>query len=111
MLKQFDNNVYVRYTDKDSWPLIIWSPAPNNNCQLALDSPEGLQKLYPEFSVRSRYFPDDVPLFKSRELGNYQLLQSFPGTKEASSLPAEISKLLGLNKKEVKYIGAYPPVP
>ncbi|MGD0339621.1 MAG: right-handed parallel beta-helix repeat-containing protein [Bacteroidota bacterium] len=111
MLKQFDNNVYVRHTDKESWPLILWSPAPNNNCQLALDSPEGLQKLYPEFSVHSRYFLDDIPLFKSRELGNYQLLQSFPGTKEASSLPAEIGKLLGLHKKEVKYIGAYPPVP
>jgi hypothetical protein len=67
--------------------------------------------MYPEFSAHSQYFPDDVPLFKSRELGNYQLLQTFPGLKDASVVPVEVAKLLGFSKKDMKYIGAYPPLP
>jgi parallel beta-helix repeat protein len=108
MVQQFDNNVYVRHPGKDAWPLMLWSPAANADCQIGLDSPDSLQKLYPEFSAHSRAFADDVPLFKSRELGNYQLLQTFPGSTEASPLPAEIGKLLGHTRKDVKYIGAYP---
>jgi hypothetical protein len=81
----------------------------NNNCQMAFESLDGLQKLYPEFLAHSRYFSDDnVPLFKSSVLGNYQLVQEFPGYKTASPLPAEISKLLGLRKKDARFIGAYP---
>lgn len=110
-LKQLDYNMYVQQSDKDSKPLILWSPAMNNNCQMAFESLESFQKLYPEFSVHSRYFTDDIPLFKSRELGNYQLLRTFPGSKDASLLPAEVSKLLGLPEKDVRYIGAYPPLP
>lgn len=108
-LKQLDNNIYVRSAGRDPEPLILWSPAMNNDCQVAFWSLEGLQKLYPEFLVRSQYFTDDIPLFKSRKLGNYQLLPTFPGSQNASLLPAEISKILGLSKKEIRYIGAYPP--
>jgi parallel beta-helix repeat protein len=109
-LKQIDYNMYVRHSDKDPKPLILWSPAMNNDCQMVFESLEDLQKLYPEFSIHSQYFADDIPLFKSRELGNYQLLQTFPGSKAGSLLPAEVSKLLGLTKKDIRYIGAYPPL-
>ncbi|MGD0590006.1 MAG: right-handed parallel beta-helix repeat-containing protein [Bacteroidota bacterium] len=109
MLKQFDYNMYVRGSSAAIGPLILWSPAKNNDCQFSCESLEGLQKLYPEFLAHSRYFADDnVPLFKSSVLGNYQLVQEFPGYKTASPLPAEISKLLGLRKKDARFIGAYP---
>jgi hypothetical protein len=67
--------------------------------------------MYPEYSAHNQHFTDDVPLFKSHELGNYQLLQTFPGKQAASLLPTEISKLLGCSKKNITYIGAYPPIP
>jgi hypothetical protein len=93
--------------------LISWSSALDNNCrQLALNSPEALHKLYPEFSTHSKYFVDeDISLFKSPELGNYELIQTFPEHRKASPLPTEIRKLLNLPKKDIRYIGAYPPLP
>jgi len=106
-LKQIDYNVYVRSSETES-PLILWSPANNNKCQINLDSPEGLQKLYPEYSVHSKYFPNyNGQIFKSTALGNYQLIQSFPAANIGMQLPMEVSKLLGQSKK---YIGAYPPI-
>jgi parallel beta-helix repeat protein len=110
-LKQFNYNMFVRNSNKNSNPLILWTPAINSDSQISFESLEELQKMYPEFSTHNQYFADDVPLFKSRELRNYQLLQTFPGYKIASLLPAEISKLLGFLKKDIRYIGAYPPLP
>jgi hypothetical protein len=107
---RLDYNMYVRGSAAASEPLIYWSPAANDSCQLPFDSPEGLRKLHPEFSANSRVFDDyHGPLFKSPELGNYQLLRTFPGSTAAARLPAEIMKLLGLSKKDAPYIGAYPP--
>ncbi len=110
-VKQLDYNVYVRRSNT-SVPLIFWSPAPDPNCRLSFESPEGLRKMYPEFSANSRNFVNfHGPLFKSPELGNYQLLQAFPASKAAAHLPSEISKLLDLSKKDARFIGAYPPLP
>ena len=108
-LKQLDYNVFVRDTDYNAASLIQWSTFKNNDCRkLLLNSPNELQKVNPEYSVHSKYFPDyHGPLFKGIEVGNYQLLKSFPGSGNAAALPSEISKLLG--QKE-KYIGAYPPI-
>jgi parallel beta-helix repeat protein len=108
--KQLDYNVYVRGGDRNE-PLILWSPAADVNCQTRFESPEGLQKLHPEFSAHSKYFANySGPLFKSPELDNYQLLKVFPGSTAATSLPDEISKLLGREKKETPFVGAYPPL-
>ena len=107
-LKQLDYNMYVRGSDSAANPLILWSPVKNDNCQLLFKSLEELQKLHPEFSAHSRYFPDyNGPLFKSSDLGNYQLLQAFPGSEAGTQLPSEVSKLLGQSKG---FIGAYPPL-
>jgi len=111
-VKQLDYNVYVRGPDTADKPLLLWSPAPNDACQLVFKSLQGLQKLHSEFSANSRYFADyDGPLFKSPKLGNYQLLQAFPGSKVATTLPDEISKLLGRPKTDARFTGAYPPLP
>jgi len=110
MLKQFDNNVFYRYNEKSSIPLILWSPSKKDNCQLAAKSLDEIQKMHPDFLIQSQYFTDNIAPFKSCELGNYQILQSFPGNKSATLLPVEIVKLLGITKN-VKYLGAYPPSP
>ena len=75
----------------------------NNDYLNAFESLEGLQKMYPDFSAHSQYFTDKIPLLKSRELGNYQLLQTFQGTKAASVLLGEVSKLLGITNKDTMY--------
>jgi parallel beta-helix repeat protein len=110
-VKELDYNVYVRGGDRAE-PLILWSPAADVNCQTKFESPEGLKKLYPEFSAHSRYFANySGPLFKGPELGNYQLLQAFPGSTAATSLPDEIRNLLGRGKQDGRFTGAYPPLP
>ncbi len=110
-LSQLDYNMYVRNTATSADPLILWSPAANEKCQLALESLTQFNKLHPEFSAHSRFFADyHGPLFKSPVLGNYQLLQAFPGSSNATQLPPEIKKLLGF-KKNFRFSGAYPAVP
>lgn len=112
MMKKLDYNVYVRDTNKTSRPLIYWSPAMNENCQLSFESPEELNKQYPEFSTSSKYFVNyDGPLFMSHKLRNYQLIKGFPGSSAASVLPVEVRKLLGYPKKGTRFVGAYPPCP
>lgn len=110
--KQLDHNVYVRGIDKPPYPLMLWSPAANEKCQTEFESLEELRKVRPEFSANDFYFPNfDGPLFKGRELGNYQLLSAFPAAKAGAQIPAEISKLLHQAKKENRYVGAYSPLP
>ncbi|RPI05397.1 MAG: right-handed parallel beta-helix repeat-containing protein [Ignavibacteriae bacterium] len=112
LLKHMDYNVYIRNAEKASSPLMWWSPAPNAECQAGIDSLENLRKLYPEFSANSRIFINyDGPLFKSRELGNYQIVHTFPGSTLGMPLPANISTLLGQSIKNGRYVGAYPPLP
>ena len=111
-LNQFDYNVYVQNAEKKSLPIILWSPASNADCQIGIDSLENLRTLYPEFSVHSQSFKNyEGPLFKSRELGNFQLSHTFPGSKSGMPLPAKISNLLDRSKNNARYVGAYPPVP
>jgi parallel beta-helix repeat protein len=108
-LKEIDHNVYVRHIDSEN-PLIAWSPARDSACQARLNSPADLHKLYPDFSAHSEYFAGNIPLFKSRELGDYRLLDEFPGTKDATAIPEEIRQLLGITGASLKYVGAYPPI-
>jgi hypothetical protein len=110
-LAQLDHNVYVRGSEKDSASLMVWSPAEKNEFRVAFESLESFRGVYPEYSAHSRSFVGDIPLFKSRELGNYEVLPGFPGLKAAASLPDEIRKLLGIQRKDSGFIGAYPPLP
>ncbi|MBA7591334.1 hypothetical protein ES708_33488 [subsurface metagenome] len=108
-LKILDHNVYVRQSEKDTNSLILWSPVKNDTCYLGFESPEDLHKLHSNFSANSKYFAKyKGPLFKSAEQKNYQLLQGFPGADAGRVLPDEISKLLNLPTKNIRYIGAYP---
>ena len=102
-----DNNVYVQSHGGRPLPLILWSPAANDNCIIGLDSPADLNRLHPKFSAHS-LLCTDCSVFKSVELGNYQPLPSFPGKKIAAPLPAEICSLLKRPRKDAPYVGAYP---
>ncbi len=104
-LKKFDYNVFVRNIESTE-PVILWSPAKTNNCQIPISSLDELTKVYPEFLNHSKYLTNyDQQLFKSIDLGDYQLLKSFPVAFEVEKLPSEVGKLLGITKK---YVGAYP---
>lgn len=108
-LKQVDYNVYVQTTNKKTLPLILWSPVMNDTCITGFNSPVDMNKLHPEFSANSALYYD-YSVFKSDELGNYQLLQEFPGAKTGSPLPDEIRVLLKRPEQDIPYVGAYPAV-
>lgn len=111
-MSQMDHNAYVRGADKTSYPLILWSPAQNENCQAKIDSLENLKKLYPDFEGGGLcYLRYDGPLFQSSELRNYQIVPAFTGSKSGMQLLPEIGTLLEQTKKNARYVGAYPPIP
>jgi parallel beta-helix repeat protein len=105
---QMDYNVYVRMPGMSHQPLMSWSPVKNNECYQYFNAPDEVTRLIQDFSSNSKYFPDySGPLFKSKELGNFELLGSFPTGNAGKELPDNISRMLG--GKHGNYIGAYPP--
>jgi hypothetical protein len=110
-MKQLDYNVYIRRkVDPGSDPLITWSPVANPDCRIQFDSPAGLNELHAEFSAHSRSYDNYTgSLFKSPELGNYQLMQAFPGSANATQLPGNVMELLKRTKKDGLFPGAYKP--
>ena len=110
LVRQLDHNVYIRRSEKPASSLIVWSPAPGACCQVGFESLGELRRLFPQFSVSDRSYDNySGPLFKSAELGNYQLLPTAPGAKSGMALSPDIRKLLGQTKKGGQYVGAYPP--
>ena len=110
-LKALDYNVFVGGSQLLDKPIILWSPEKNENCRLQFNSIDEFRRHHPELLTQSQYFPNyNGPLFKSHELGNYQLLPSFPGSKSGRQVPVEISKLFGKAQKDVRYVGAYSPM-
>ena len=111
MLKQLDHNVYVLGREKSKYPLILWSPSASKNCQIGFESIDEMRKQYPKFAVNSHEFLHyDGPLFKGKELGNYQQLSAFPGAKSGMQLPERVRKLLSTPGKGGAYVGAYAPM-
>jgi parallel beta-helix repeat protein len=106
-LKQIDYNLFADNPEDKSFPLIYWSPAKSDTCLAELNAPSELNRMFPEFMGHSLYLDSrDVQLFRSPELGNYQL-RALPKTAPAVALPADIRKLLGIGKNVPPYCGAY----
>jgi hypothetical protein len=73
------------------------------------NSPLELNNLNPAFSKYSKFYQNYIgPLFKGYEVGNYELLQSFPDSYTASNLPREVAKYFNFSSKP--FVGAYNPV-
>jgi parallel beta-helix repeat protein len=107
-LEQVDNNMYIKTADSNNQALIIWSPEANDNCLLKFESPEELHNVHAAFSENSKYYAlNNNALFKSIELENYQLLNSFKESIIKNNIPADIRDLLGIEKDQPYYIGAY----
>jgi hypothetical protein len=107
-LKQYDYNVYVK--DMSGFKtLVYWSPAANSGCQQSVETLDALKKVFDGSSANSQVFEgSDLPVFKSIELGNFQLQPTFAGAKAATLIPADVQKLLGLPAKYSPYVGAFP---
>lgn len=108
-LKQLDYNVYIRGKEKPTYPLILWGPAPDDDCQAEYNTLNDLRTHHPGFSAHSVYRAGyDGPLFKGKELGNFQTVPSFPDARSGVTLPPAIHKVLGRPAAEKGYVGAYP---
>ncbi|MGD0351243.1 MAG: right-handed parallel beta-helix repeat-containing protein [Verrucomicrobiota bacterium] len=107
-VKQLDDNVYVRGGDASAKTLILWSPVDSDNCLTEFKSLDGLRQLHPEFEAHSQYVDNYYgTVFKSPELGNFELARALPWAVSADSLPAEIRQLLGWSKQDARTPGAY----
>lgn len=102
-----DNNVYVKNGERKAMPLILWSPAQNEQCITAMDSPAELSKVLPYFEKNGILLTGQT-VFLSPELDNYRTLPGFKGHAAAALPPAEIQSLLKMQKRSPAYVGAYP---
>jgi parallel beta-helix repeat protein len=103
-----DNNVYVKNGDRRAMPLILWSPAQEEQCIVALNSPAEMNGRLPQFETKGILMTDNQ-VFLSPELKNYRLLPSFAGHAAAAPVPQELWPLFRLKKKPAPWVGAYPP--
>ena len=109
-VKELDGNVYVRRAGAKAQPLIVWSPVQNGNDPAEILAIDDLRKLDPQFEAGARVFADYWgPLFKGVEVGDFELMRSFPGANTGVKLPAAIRDLLNWNQGEAAFPGAYPP--
>ncbi|MCF7802952.1 MAG: right-handed parallel beta-helix repeat-containing protein [Candidatus Marinimicrobia bacterium] len=107
-LNKMNHNIYVKDDSKIDAPVILWSPVDNQECQAAFQSLEEFQEIYSEFSTNNQLYDDYAgPLFKGSELGNYQLLQGFPGEYSGTELPDAVKSLLEYQSASPTP-GAYP---
>jgi parallel beta-helix repeat protein len=107
-VKKLDFNIYIKNNETDSLPMIIWSPAGNEECREFYMLPDDLNKKYPQFGANSQYMYGKQ-IFRSHELGNYQI-QRRPDYRKADEIPADIKNELRISKKQSPYHGAFPIV-
>jgi parallel beta-helix repeat protein len=107
-VSSLESNVYVRRAGTTSQPLIAWSPVQNEKGTIDIVALEELRKLHPSFETKGQvYLNHRGAVFRGVELGNFELLSSFPGVKNASPLPDGIRGALNWN--DTTFPGAYPP--
>lgn len=106
-LKDLDNNVYVNEKAKYDVPLMVWAPVENEKCSTTYLSLEGVRGQVDGFEENSTYLKNYTgSIYKSVELGNYQLLPNFDVAAEQADIPSEINKMI--NRKNEEGVGAYP---
>jgi hypothetical protein len=77
-------------------------------CAVELTSPAALNKLHPDFEVRSRALDGySGALFKSPELDNYELVSPLPATGTEDPVPDEVRRIAGWKPDAGRLPGAY----
>jgi hypothetical protein len=109
-VREMDGNVYVRRAGAAPQPLIAWSPAENEKGSTDVSAIEDFRKLQPKFEAKAQVFADYWgPLFRSPELGHFELLTSFAGATNGVQLPAHVRELIKLKQDAKPFPGAYSP--
>ncbi|HOT14192.1 MAG TPA: right-handed parallel beta-helix repeat-containing protein [Bacteroidales bacterium] len=108
-LEKLENNVMVKIPSLDTIVAIYWTQAVDKSCLMAFQNFDSLKKTYPEVKDNNRFYTD-INVFKSVELKQLTVLKNFPGNIDAGLVPANISALMNLPKKDYKFVGAYPPI-
>jgi parallel beta-helix repeat protein len=106
-LKQFGNNVFVKESGGNYKNLAFWSPFSNSNCQAEVKSIDELKKVTGAATNCTYIEGKHIPVFKSQELGNFQLMDGFPGKTVATEIPARVKTLMGLQAQIKNFVGAY----
>ncbi|MFC2137238.1 right-handed parallel beta-helix repeat-containing protein [Bacteroidota bacterium] len=108
-VKEMNHNVYIHNVQENSKSFLIWSPDINADCQNEYVSFDKFKSTYPALSTSSSFYnTKEITVFKGIQVKNLKVLESFDGIKNASKLPEEIDKLLGIDSNTSPYIGAYP---
>jgi Right handed beta helix region len=107
--KEVDGNVYVRPAALAGTPLVTWSPAATDTCLAPMESLDAFRKAAPGFDAAGRQI-DATPrsIFRSPDLGHYQLFRPLPQAAPAAKVPADVLKLLGWSEQDARTPGAYP---
>jgi hypothetical protein len=105
---EVNGNVYVRPASSGGSPLLTWSPAQTATCVTPVESVDAFRTLTPGFETTGRQL-EATPraIFRSPELGHYQLLKPLPASSPAK-VPADVLKILGWTEQETRTPGAYP---
>jgi Right handed beta helix region len=108
-----DGNVYVRASkmadgsDAKPVPLVTWSPAATDTCLTSAASLDEFRALAPTFEAHGQSL-DLSPrtVFKSAELGRYELRRPLPGPTH-DPVPPDVLKILGWSAQDAGTTGAY----
>jgi hypothetical protein len=104
---RIENNIYVKRKTPKGSPIMYFSPANNDQCQAAIHSFDELDKMYPGHEKNSIYLENYTGnVFKSPELGNFEVLPQFEAISQQAAIPAEVNQLI--NRKKETGVGAYP---
>jgi hypothetical protein len=112
---EVDANVYVRAPRAaqdgatSAGPLAVWSPTASETCLTTAASLEEFRQLAPAFEAQGQAL-DLAPqsVFKSPELGRYELYRSLPGATRAPAVPPAVLSILGWTAQDARSPGAYP---
>lgn len=92
---KLDGNVYIMSSKKSEIPMIYWSPVEGENCRVNFNSLADFQAKNSMFEKKGQMLISDIhSVFRSPELGNYELLDTHKKTMYPVSIPKEVKELL-----------------
>jgi len=106
-IKLMDFNRYICEEENRNIPLILWSPYKNDACQAEFYLLDELNKFNSKYEANGSYSTESLnSVFKSEELGNFELINPKSSGK-GPLLPEKVCKALNLPAKQIGIQGAY----